>query len=315
MKYFSLIIINILLPFSICYAGTDNINVTAEVDKAFITIGDKVTYTVSISHDPEIKIITPVEPVSWGDFELNKKKELDEFINEEGNAVNSFKFLISIFKLGEYIIEGPLVKYRAPGGEEKEIYANDLYITVESITGEEDVKEDIKEIKDVEALKANYLYFLLLTILLLVVFTLTLVLVKKNVLDKKNQNKQGLSKYLLPHEEALSELDALPHAKVVYDGRMEKNYYSRISEIVKKYISRSFNLDTLDQTTFEMVNLIKKTNISDQIRQDIQSILTMCDMVKFAKYRPQVSDILNHFRLTKEIIENSRADNEEDKNE
>ena len=46
---------------------TDDIRVKAEVDKAFLTIGDLVTYTVTVEHAPDIKILSDFPaPSLWG---------------------------------------------------------------------------------------------------------------------------------------------------------------------------------------------------------------------------------------------------------
>ena len=305
--------INLFFVYSIflivvtnCYGVSDTITITAEVDKAFITIGDKITYTIKIIHPPEIKIVSSIEPPSVDEFELRDSKDLNSFADENGNTVRGKQFILTIFRLGEYVLEGSSVRYITSSGEEKEIYANNLYITVESIAGEEDIKEDIRGIKDVMPIEPSYLYLLFSIPFIIVVLILAVILYNKVVIAKRGGAKKEVNISLLPHEEAYRELEALPHAKVVHDGKMEKEYYSRLSEIVKHYLARRFDIDTLDRTTVELGSLIKDVLMVDTSRQDIYSLLTMCDMVKFAKFRPQINDILNHYQLTKDIIDQTR---------
>ena len=293
----------ILLPLNVCYADGDTIIITAEVDKAFITIGDKISYTVTITHDPGIKILSTIAPPSLDEFEIRDTKEHDTFVNEDGDTVVGKKFILTTFRLGEYVFEGQSVEYSTSSGEKKVMYANNLYVTVESIAGEEGVETDIRGIKDVIPIEPSYTYlFMVIPLVLLIVISI-MYLLRKMIISKGRISKSEVNVSLLPHEQAYRELEALPYAKVVHGGRIEKEYYSRISEIIKHYLSRRFNIDTIDRTTIEMVNLIKGIHISDTARYDIQTLLTMCDIVKFAKYRPQIDDILNHYNLTKEIVD------------
>ena len=51
----------ILVSCGACLAADpDNIRVKAEVDKAFLTIGDPVTYTVTVEHAPDIRILSAI---------------------------------------------------------------------------------------------------------------------------------------------------------------------------------------------------------------------------------------------------------------
>ena len=58
-------------------AEEDDISVKAEVDKAFLTIGDLVTYTVTITHDPEIKILTRIPSPDTSVLEIKKIEDVN----------------------------------------------------------------------------------------------------------------------------------------------------------------------------------------------------------------------------------------------
>jgi len=66
----------LLLVPSVCgrclAADADNIHVKAEVDKAFLTIGDPVTYTVTVEHAPDIQILSTIPAPSSDILEIQK---------------------------------------------------------------------------------------------------------------------------------------------------------------------------------------------------------------------------------------------------
>ena len=60
-------------------AGSAGI-VKAEVNKAFLTIGDPVTYTVTVEHSPDIRILSSIPAPSSDFLEI---KKVEDIVNEK----------------------------------------------------------------------------------------------------------------------------------------------------------------------------------------------------------------------------------------
>lgn len=87
------------------------------------------------------------------------------------------------------------------------------------------------------------------------------------------------------HIVALRELDELKKRNFIEAGQI-KLYYSRISEIVRRYVENRFFMPALEMTTEEI-----RINFDDSICENTQSshfftILETSDLVKFAKSQP-----------------------------
>jgi len=68
---------------------------------------------------------------------------------------------------------------------------------------------------------------------------------------------------------------------------MEKQFYIALSEIVKRILEAGYNIHTAEQTTSEIVDALSKNEALDSgNREQIESFLIRCDVVKFAKYVP-----------------------------
>lgn len=88
-----------------------------------------------------------------------------------------------------------------------------------------------------------------------------------------------------PHKLALEQLEQLRYDKLWQNGHV-KEYYVRLSDIVRVYIEGQFTVNAVELTTPEIMLGIRLLGINDEARKKLQSALELADLVKFAKYRP-----------------------------
>jgi hypothetical protein len=70
---------------------------------------------------------------------------------------------------------------------------------------------------------------------------------------------------------------------------MEKQFYVRLSEIVKKILESGYTIHTAERTTAEIMESLHEDSVSDpENTKLIESVLLRCDVVKFAKYVPSI---------------------------
>ena len=90
---------------------------------------------------------------------------------------------------------------------------------------------------------------------------------------------------LRPAEEvALEKLDAIKEKKIWQQGQV-KEYYTQLTDVVREYISRRFEVSSVEQTSDETLRdirplLSERKDLYDQLRK----MLTLADLVKFAKW-------------------------------
>ena len=63
--------------------SSDDIRVKAEVDKAFLTIGDPVTYTVTVEHAPDIQILSSIPAPSSNILEIKKVEDIQKKLKKK----------------------------------------------------------------------------------------------------------------------------------------------------------------------------------------------------------------------------------------
>ncbi len=146
---------------------------------------------------------------------------------------------------------------------------------------------DIKSLQKPQFVWTDYLWVLWI-MLGLVVLVLAVGFIIIMVMRKKNKGYFFTPPIVLPpHARALKELDKLKESKIWQQNR-EKEYYTEITDILRRYIFERFRINALEMTSGEIIEDIKQnTEIdSDSAVDNLQQVLRLADMVKFAKQKP-----------------------------
>lgn len=102
---------------------------------------------------------------------------------------------------------------------------------------------------------------------------------------REEEGKVVMSEPLRPAEEvALEKLDAIKEKKIWQQGQV-KEYYTQLTDVVREYIARRFEVSSVEQTSDETLRDIRpllsdRKDLYDQLRK----MLTLADLVKFAKW-------------------------------
>jgi len=75
-----------------------------------------------------------------------------------------------------------------------------------------------------------------------------------------------------------------------------------LSDILRYYVSRVYNIDGLEKTTNELFVLLKNKAPLDYNRE-LKNYLISCDFVKFAKVIPTQENIEEDFKTAKNFVE------------
>ncbi len=96
------------------------------------------------------------------------------------------------------------------------------------------------------------------------------------------KQKQIPEPAIAPHETALAEL---VQARKYIESDQSLQYSQRVSEILRVYIERRFNIHMTRQTTHEFLSLAQReeTGLLHHHRESLQRCLEQCDMAKYAR--------------------------------
>ncbi|MCB9771130.1 MAG: hypothetical protein H6754_01060 [Candidatus Omnitrophica bacterium] len=160
--------------------------------------------------------------------------------------------------------------------------------------------EDIKDVRPPVDLPVSYfLLYLALGILAVIAVALLLRWWFKKINAKK------ITKVIVkaPWEIAQEELAKLQSDDLPSRGEI-KEYFIRLSGIVRHYLERRFSLSAPEMTTDEFLFYIKTISVLDQQQKEsLREFLTASDMVKFARYGSSQTEMTNAFNVAKRLVE------------
>lgn len=161
------------------------------------------------------------------------------------------------------------------------------------------VDNDIRPLKGPVEIKEGFpVGFFILLILLFIVAILVVPYFRK----KRHIEERSLAPPRPPEEIAIEELRALLEMKLVEQG-LVKEFYIRLSDVIRKFLEGRFRIFALDRTTWELYHQMRAKRFDRVHAERIRDFLEDCDLVKFAKYIPIKKEIEEAYNRAKEIVE------------
>ena len=107
-------------------------------------------------------------------------------------------------------------------------------------------------------------------------------------------------------EKAYQQLEALRQENLV-DQAFFKEFFIRVSDIVRHYMENRFNIRAPHMSTEEFLYSLAVTgHLNEPQNKALQEFLNSCDMVKFAKYSPTNVEAWKNFDLAKRLVDDTR---------
>lgn len=276
--------------FSTVSAQSVRPEVRATLTPDSVLLGDEVMLTIDVRKDQVQVIGFPVfETGENGELELIEELPLDTIARD-----GRLQHLRKRYRLAAYG-EGTLALGRTPllyfdKNIEDTIYSADsLVLYIEPIVIDTTTMT-INDVKRPIAMPIRWGEFsgylwrgALLSLLLVGLILLVIWLIHKY---KPNfANPFRAKEVVPPHVVAIKALEALHHQKLWQNNR-HKDYYSALTDILRRYIADRYEFGAMEMTTDEIVSAVAPIDMPDKPRRNLIEILRTADLVKFAKAVP-----------------------------
>ena len=267
------------------------------VDTTKMRIGEQIQYTLQLKADSTAQVSFSDQPI-FAPFEILEESAIDT-IKAQSHYLFTKKYALIQFDSGAYWLPP------------QKVVVNGFYKTSDSLLIQvatvpvDTLKQklfDIKPIVEVEqnfdALTQSILYGLL-AVLLLVGLIYIFFFAKKRREERK--------KKLPPFERAIKELKAL---ETVTPSLQEeyKQYYSRLTDVVRRYLEEEAKISALESTTDELLLKLEALKQSGQLElgretiKNLKSVLQKADLVKFARSTPEFGTTSKDRELVEGVV-------------
>lgn len=282
-------LVALLMLFTAAYP--QDIVVKSSPDTSSIIIGDQIGFSVSATMPSGINAaLSTMTDTLTGKIIILGRSNRDTVISPDGKLTVTDRYLITGFDSGRYSIPPFYAEYLS-GDSLKRYYSDYSFLTVDrpDVTPQDttDVIFDIVPPRTAPVTFSEILPWLVIAVIALAVIYLLARLLPRNPLRRFVRPPAPVEP---AHVIALRELSRLKEKELWQKGEV-KEYYSRLSDILRRYIDDRYGIMSPELTTDETVRMLQKASVTTHDQMSlVKELLSVSDMVKFAKYLPQ-SDI------------------------
>ncbi len=103
---------------------------------------------------------------------------------------------------------------------------------------------------------------------------------------------------LTPHQQAMKEIEEIKEEKLELKKEDPKEYYTRLTEAIRKYIKERFYFNAMEMTSQEIIDKLMDLKDKEALT-DLSFLFRTADLVKFAKHAPELNE--NDANLVKAV--------------
>ncbi len=289
-KRVKLILWTLMLLVSLHSGYAQKHHVNAEIDSVQIWIGQQTKLSFIYTQQTEEFVQTPIfSDKIMDEIEIVERLENDTTQSPDGYLVVNQSYVVTSFVDSLILIPSFPFVY----GQDT-IFSNELSLKV--IQPFEINLEDVQiaDIKKVFRPKFSLWYFVkksvpfALGLLLLAALVYLIYYLIKHRKEKSVEEVNIPS--IPPYELAISSLEKVKQEKLWQQGR-HKEYHSELTDILRVYIEGVFDLPAMEMTSDEILAYL--SDLKSEHKQaylDLQKILYLADLVKFAKWNVGIDE-------------------------
>lgn len=286
-----------LAPASL-FAG--RVTARARVDSTHFLIGDWITVHIGIEH-PRGVHFQPLGGDSVAGFLILQHRPL----TKQSDTLTTTDLVVSRYdSVSTEFPPLPIQYYVAGDSVPQTVFTNPLLLTVSTV--KVDTTKEMVDLKPPMAIPLTLAEIALYAGIILVCAGTAYLLYRY---WKKRKLAHPGPTYTPPpraaHVIALEQLAILKDKKLWQQGRL-KEFYSEITEIIRRYIENRYRLRALEETTDEIMAGLRSVPVRPEILPPLEAILRRADLVKFAKFQPGIAEHEEMFTISYDLINRTK---------
>jgi len=271
----------VLLSLGLCVSvyAAEAVGVTAKAVPARATLGEDIRIFVSVERPRLYSVELDPKSLSLSPFEV-KNVERSPVTQGKNRIRETFIITVTAFELGDLKVPPIPIRFVDAKSKPGVVRTDSLAVKIVSVGKKPWDKEDIRPIKgpiSFSLARWRDFFFGLAAFILTAVLLVRIGLRLRKAMDFESR---------LPCDRrALLELERLRNRGDLEQKRL-KEYYSGLSDILRRYFERRYGIQALELTTHELIPILKEKIDDRGVTDTVEKILDRCDLAKFAKYDP-----------------------------
>ncbi|MDO3640863.1 hypothetical protein [Mucilaginibacter sp. L3T2-6] len=284
-RFYNFLVFILLLSGSTINASAQNITADAKLDSLTIRIGDQTKLRLIVHQPAKEKVNFPnlADTISGKVPIVSSRMDTIVEKDNKGRITVIKSYTITSFDQGTYTIPSYNI-----GSSAGVLTTPQLTLMVQTV--KVDTTKAIYDIK--QPIAVSYTFFdwlkdhkwwILLGLVVIGGGIYLYLYLKKR--PKATDEVKVIEPAVPAHVIALTKLQQLRERKL-WQQEAVKEYYSELTDILREYLERRYDIKTHERTTEEIIASLKHMAISNEYRIKLNEVLTLADLVKFAKAKP-----------------------------
>lgn len=300
LKGFQFRLLFILLLLFQFQGFSQDSKINASLDTTQITMGEQLIYTIDVETNSNNLVVFP-EGQTFNPMEVVESLQADTTRLQDRYRLIK-KYTLTHFDSGSYTIPPQIVLIN-----ENPYYTDSLRVEVADVLVDT-TKQKMYAIKPAievpPAVSIPVWIWWLLGILIVLGAVLFFL--------RRKRKKQEAAKKLPPYERALFDLQQLDQSHLL-ENRQTKEYYSKLTEAVRRYLEDEVHLRALESTTSELIAYLElkmdsgELKLSRQTIDELKIILQRADLAKFANSKPDILTARGDRSKIEHVINDTKA--------
>lgn len=284
IRELKILFIVLILSMSTLSGQDSEVEHKSLVDTTDLKLGEQTIFQISIKSQTETKVDWPkFNDSKIGQFEIIEKFKKDTLFEDNFKTVTQ-GFKIASFDTGYLPIPGYQFRYINKNGKSQKFRTDPILLQVHSMKIDTAAgPKPIKPIMAVDKTWRDYIYWIAALVFILLLILIGWLIYKKYYLKSKDVKIAEI--IIPPPKKALDSLKELEKEKLWQQGKV-KLFHSRLTDIVREYLEGKFEVPALESTSDEIMEALESSKIDNTLKQKLNKMLQMADLVKFAKASP-----------------------------
>jgi hypothetical protein len=262
---------------------SQEVRVNARLDSTRALIGDQVKLHLNAELSAGTVLTFPaIGDTLSAQVEVIRKSRIDSSRDAEGKITLNQDLVIAAFDTGFVTIPGLPFSIRS-GDHSDTLHTEPIVLEIVSLPMDTTVRDIKANLRTPISLEETFPYILMaLGAAILVILVIFMV-------KKFRKKEKIITFHTAPPEPswvtAIRQLEKIRDEKA-WMNKPVKIYYIELTDIVRHYLEARFHITALEQTTYEIIRSLAKTDCGKEPLEKLEKLLSVADFVKFAKVIP-----------------------------
>ncbi len=294
--------------------------VSVQMDSTYVTFGCPMTFHLQAIVPEGQTILFPQDVARRGGIVANDDStqyllELDTFSPlkidtvQQAGGMLTLKEDITVFAFDSATLYIPPFEFVCQSGDTLRTNSLALKVMVpfESVEVDPQKFVGLKDVEDPEFVLMDYIWYFIWPLLILALAAAGWFGWKYYKAHKKDAPVVVPKARPLPaHVVAMQALDQLAEKKLWQNGR-NKEFHTELTDILRMYIEQRFGVSAMEKTTDEILDELYELAESQKASlTNLKQILSMADLVKFAKFNPMADENQLSFMNSRMFVEQTK---------